>query len=755
MAHIKYFLLLIGLSVSMTTQALWVPIGTGSNLFFIEIAPSVAGGDVEEDQPGEGNYSQLNISWNTSVDAAYYEVWERHESCYTTSPSPLGNNTGVPSGFTDCNFNTSLVYRGNRTNINHYQSEDGRTYSVYACDIDNECTLINNHNNLNINVVQTDVTSVPQRDYHYEIRYGDINDDDQVDFYIRRLNGDYNNGIIQEALLQQNDNWKFISIDAYQYQLETARSWQPLNPNLVGMNDYNADGNIDLAILNIDEVIATFVLADRLHQSVDVGVSNNEIVQIIAQMNHRREMAPKGLLLYSSGEPGSGFVSKSPQVITAIDDDFIKFFRDINQWFHNSNYFTDNAFGVEEVEVTKVVGVEDNFRLTPVGECVQFGCTFTPISSPTSNIFSPVVMGYWQYTYGNFTQSVVQCSLPLGTRFSELEVYGCYLVSDTFCPLINISASGLNEFFGEVMRLNPFGIYQNYQNNCYERGVLHLLHRRLITETRIEERQGAFDAVNFSMEAKELSNILSIGMRDGVISDTSDNQIREIISNQMDIPIDVTIDDNIPTSLENAYRFLKTFSILAGYTLASCQSKPDDYFDDPSAGSKGDLGLLCWQQILTNRISISSCSAPNYAITQNQQNLFNTSARKAFWESRLNDSCDPVAPIAIAVINDVGLGAATNRWLENVAESEGIAFNATLENKIGLELIEGHIEETRVDVENEEGTSGLLSAHQVADYHHVVFDNNRLPPHAFGGTPFSDELFLDSIWCIGCDPVFE
>ena len=51
--------------------------------------------------------------------------------------------------------------------------------------------------------------------------------------------------------------------------------------------------------------------------------------------------------------------------------------------------------------------------------------------------------------------------------------------------------------------------------------------------------------------------------------------------------------------------------------------------------------------------------------------------------------------MALAILDDVGFGAVTNKWLKNIAEHEGIPFNDTIENDIGLRVVlKEHIQDT-------------------------------------------------------------
>ena len=95
--------------------------------------------------------------------------------------------------------------------------------------------------------------------------------------------------------------------------------------------------------------------------------------------------------------------------------------------------------------------------------------------------------------------------------------------------------------------------------------------------------------------------------------------------------------------------------------------------------------------------------------------------------------------MALAILDDVGFGAVTNKWLKNIAEHEGIPFNDTIENDIGLRVIKEHIFEATDDGKNNKGTAPYsLSAPQVSEYRHRAFKAFHLPEHTFGGAPFKN-----------------
>jgi len=137
-----------------------------------------------------------------------------------------------------------------------------------------------------------------------------------------------------------------------------------------------------------------------------------------------------------------------------------------------------------------------------------------------------------------------------------------------------------------------------------------------------------------------------------------------------------------------------------------------------------------------------------YQITDEQRQLAMDGERRAFWESRLA-SGDPIAPLALEIIDNVGLGRAANEWLKLNARRAGVEIDL---DQIGVELMNRHVEFTDQDPL---GRRGLLNPRQVAEFHHLVFGAHGLPPTAFGGTPFTGQLYeadiTRDIWCRGCD----
>ena len=135
---------------------------------------------------------------------------------------------------------------------------------------------------------------------------------------------------------------------------------------------------------------------------------------------------------------------------------------------------------------------------------------------------------------------------------------------------------------------------------------------------------------------------------------------------------------------------------------------------------------------------------PHAKLTPEQIKLENEGKVKEFWESRL-DSGDPIAELALDVLNDRGFGAFANERLLNFAEQYDIRL--TIE-EVNVRVMRKHAEITKVDKD------GLLTAVNIARYHHEVFAEYGLPPETFGGTPVTglpgEAAFTGWIWCREC-----
>lgn len=70
---------------------------------------------------------------------------------------------------------------------------------------------------------------------------------------------------------------------------------------------------------------------------------------------------------------------------------------------------------------------------------------------------------------------------------------------------------------------------------------------------------------------------------------------------------------------------------------------------------------------------------------------------------------------------------------------------------LAVDLMNAHIYAITQDAE---GVPNLLSAREVANYHHVVLEMYNIPKKYFGGTRFDNDPELYSgWWCGRCDPI--
>lgn len=140
----------------------------------------------------------------------------------------------------------------------------------------------------------------------------------------------------------------------------------------------------------------------------------------------------------------------------------------------------------------------------------------------------------------------------------------------------------------------------------------------------------------------------------------------------------------------------------------------------------------------------------NFQITPAQLSARASNDRLAFWTSRLNDSRDPLGPLAIDVVNDTPvLGCGANRRLSAYAGWVGIQVDL---EEVGLSLIDRHITATGQD---NQGILGKLDVQRIALYHFDEFDDLGLPRRTFGGTPITGTLVdlrvTRRIWCPSCE----
>ena len=137
-------------------------------------------------------------------------------------------------------------------------------------------------------------------------------------------------------------------------------------------------------------------------------------------------------------------------------------------------------------------------------------------------------------------------------------------------------------------------------------------------------------------------------------------------------------------------------------------------------------------------------------LTPMQRELAQSGRVREFWESRL-ESGDPIAQLALDILDNKGAGRLANERLRDFAKRYGV--DVTLEDA-SLRLMRAHNDATAADGD------GLLRAETIAEYHHEVFEQYGLPARTFGGTPIFGAVWEADIpyawarglphWCEGC-----
>lgn len=154
--------------------------------------------------------------------------------------------------------------------------------------------------------------------------------------------------------------------------------------------------------------------------------------------------------------------------------------------------------------------------------------------------------------------------------------------------------------------------------------------------------------------------------------------------------------------------------------------------------------------------SVPAPNGFNHTITSSQRSTSGQStdaARRTFWNSRLQNSKDPAAPLAIDVVDDeYALGCLANERYESFRDRFGGSASLTA---IGSEIMRAHVAETDLDVADSRSVLGKLGPRQLADYHHRVFGDEGLPPRTFGATPITgnrnEARRLKFVFCPSCD----
>ncbi len=87
-----------------------------------------------------------------------------------------------------------------------------------------------------------------QLQYDYEVRLGDVNGDGRTDIYVRRLDGDPDNGVVYEAVAYQ-DNEGYFDIQPNTASILAAGRAYPVANVIVNGGDLDLDGHTDPTIL--------------------------------------------------------------------------------------------------------------------------------------------------------------------------------------------------------------------------------------------------------------------------------------------------------------------------------------------------------------------------------------------------------------------------------------------------------------------------------------------------------------------------
>lgn len=141
-------------------------------------------------------------------------------------------------------------------------------------------------------------------------------------------------------------------------------------------------------------------------------------------------------------------------------------------------------------------------------------------------------------------------------------------------------------------------------------------------------------------------------------------------------------------------------------------------------------------------------------ITPEQKLSIMKGDRNSFWQSR-QDVGDPIADVAIPILNDSGINGKVANWLT------GLRGNPEKLNQLGVDLMIEHAKYVTDDIRSCIGNvPGVLSPEQVAEYHHNVFKKHGVGSFLldsdgswlFGGTLLNfPASTYRPIWCGACD----
>ena len=388
-----------------------------------------------------------------------------------------------------------------------------------------------------------------------------------------------------------------------------------------------------------------------------------------------------------------------PMKILSMNDDFQQFYFETNEWVLNTSYFEDNAPTIfatttHPYAITSAL-YGSNGALEFLYDCaVEFDDCIVQYLNPATWLPQNAGISCFQLTAQWFYQGL--------TNTQTLQ--------ETFSVFCNPLAYFYVVYVNDPTMVKDYSVYNT---------------NALIIANALSAFRGTGEIDSLNPDAQIIrdifANILGLGL----------------IHFYGECPADIDIE------ICDAWWYIKIFVQISSIMLSVCERNTDDSTNCPAL-------------FLHPNLFSGVCQAVTRDITPSQDILADQLNRRGFWLSRHSDSCDPVAPIALAIVDNVGVGQIAIEWLNKVAENEGAAIDI---NQIGVDLMNAHKEETRSDFTN---ILHLLSTSQVSDYHHGVLEIHHLPKHAFGGTPFGDySKFGDIVenltgrffWCTGCDPI--
>ncbi|MDH3374955.1 MAG: hypothetical protein OEM85_16445 [Gammaproteobacteria bacterium] len=141
-----------------------------------------------------------------------------------------------------------------------------------------------------------------QVEYAFTVRAGEWNGDGLTDLYITRLNGNPDNGVFSETLLQQGANGRFTVLPPNAGMYGVAAAWPEINVN-TRATDGNLDGYMDLEVWNFP------------------AGTNIQYPQTV----------------YSTGQP----YTRNAKSVSTADEDVQMFLRDLEAASRDRDYFND------------------------------------------------------------------------------------------------------------------------------------------------------------------------------------------------------------------------------------------------------------------------------------------------------------------------------------------------------------------------------------------------------------------------------